>query len=102
MLPGKKIPRYQLFVRAGVYAYMDATLLCSRILSLSTALKFIRKKKICLPAAVSVHHKKSCTLRDGVVVLPTKSIVVFLDFLDAVGVTYIMNQRKATLFCAEM
>ena len=97
MLAGKKISQISA-VRAGVCAYMDATLRCSRILSLSTTLKSIRKKKICHPAAISVHHKKSCTLRilahapsftcDGrqiplkvykysVVVLPTKSIVFF-------------------------
>ena len=97
MLAGKKISQISA-VRAGVCAYMDATLRCSRILSLSTALKFIRKKKISRPAAISVHHKKSCTLRilahapsftcDGrqiplkvykysVVVLPTKSIGFF-------------------------
>lgn len=122
MLPGKKISQISA-ARAGVGSYMDATLPCSRILSLSTAFKFIRKKKICRPAAVSVLHKKSCTLRilahapyfcsDGrqiplrgyintALLFCPLNLLFFLDLLDAVGVTYVMNRRKAALICAEI
>ena len=120
MLAGKKISQISA-VRAGVCAYMDATLRCSRILSLSTAFKFTRKTFVVLLLSLSpikshVHYvflrmrrllpvtaaKFLLKYINTALLFCPLNLLVFLDFLDAVGVTYIMNQRKAVLICAEM